>query len=93
MSKKWYRNKADGILSGVCQGLGECWGISPWILRLAFVVPALPFVLNTTATVLSVGTYIVLTFLLKDKKKLPGGKPEVVDADFKIVGDDQEDDS
>ena len=33
---KWVRSK-DGWLSGVCRGLGDRFGIEPWILRACLV--------------------------------------------------------
>ncbi len=31
------RSNDGKIIAGVCSGLGKCWGIDPWILRLLFI--------------------------------------------------------
>lgn len=32
--KGLHRNREQGVLTGVCQGLGEYFDISPWLIRL-----------------------------------------------------------
>ena len=32
------RSSSDGILGGVCAGIGRRLGLSPWVARLLFVV-------------------------------------------------------
>ncbi len=93
--KRLLRNKDAGIFSGLCQGLGERFELNPWIFRALFIVPALPFVLNFATTIASIVIYVVLSIVIKDRKKVEGGEPmeveyEIIDDDVK--GEDHEDD-
>lgn len=40
--KKLRRSQEHRIFAGVCGGLGEFFGISPWWFRLAFLLALLP---------------------------------------------------
>lgn len=40
--KKLYRSKTDKKIAGVCGGLGEYLGVDPTVIRIAFVILALP---------------------------------------------------
>ena len=40
--KKLYRSKSDKKIAGVCGGLGKYFGIDPTIIRIGFVLLALP---------------------------------------------------
>lgn len=40
--KRLYRSKKDRKISGVCGGLGEYFNVDPTIIRIIFVVLALP---------------------------------------------------
>ncbi len=40
--KKLYRSKTNKKLAGVCGGLGEYFGIDPTVIRVGFVILALP---------------------------------------------------
>jgi len=51
------RRKSGRIIAGVCQGLGEAWGVDPLLLRIAFVALAL---INGVG----VGLYIMAWLLL-----------------------------
>lgn len=42
--KKFYRDSDDKIISGVCSGIGNYFGINPWIPRVLFLLPFLSFV-------------------------------------------------
>ncbi len=42
--KKFYRDSDDKILAGVCSGIGNYFGINPWIPRILFLLPFLSFV-------------------------------------------------
>ncbi len=44
--KKLYRDPDDKVVAGVCSGIGNYFGISPWIPRLLFLLPFLSFVFN-----------------------------------------------
>jgi len=37
-SKKLYRSRKDRIISGVCAGLGDFFGIDPTVVRVIFVL-------------------------------------------------------
>lgn len=34
--------RQDGIVAGVCGGLGAFFGISPWVFRLIFLILMIP---------------------------------------------------
>lgn len=40
--KRLYRSKTDRKIAGVCGGLGAYFGMDPTILRVIFVILALP---------------------------------------------------
>ncbi len=40
--QKLRRSRRDRVLAGVCGGLGEFFGISPFWFRLAFLIALLP---------------------------------------------------
>lgn len=41
MNKNQLRRQ-NGIVAGVCGGLGAFFGLSPWIFRLAFLILLIP---------------------------------------------------
>ena len=89
--KKLMRDKAGGIFSGLCQGLGERFDLSPWIFRALFIIPALPFVLNIFSTIASIGIYIILSIVIKDKKQIE--KNRVASVDYEVINDTGKEDS
>jgi phage shock protein PspC (stress-responsive transcriptional regulator) len=44
--KKLYRDGDDKIIAGVCSGIGNYFGINPWIPRVIFLIPFLSFVFH-----------------------------------------------
>lgn len=42
MRNKLRRSRRDRIVAGVCGGLGEFFGLSPWIFRIIFLFLLLP---------------------------------------------------
>lgn len=42
MDRKLHRSSRDRVIAGVCGGLGEFFGISPFWFRLAFLIALLP---------------------------------------------------
>ncbi|MEG0379314.1 MAG: PspC domain-containing protein [Eubacterium sp.] len=86
--KRLGRDKKNGIISGVCQGIGEYLNLSPWIFRVLFVLPVLPFVLTFFAGVISIGLYILLSVVLKDQAKLPDDN--VIEVEYEVVDDPEE---
>ncbi|MBK5243489.1 MAG: PspC domain-containing protein [Eubacteriaceae bacterium] len=83
MKKHLLRDKKKGVLAGVCAGLGEYCNISPWIFRVLFVLPVLPFVFNFISGVVSIAFYIVLAFVIPDKLRID--EKEVVEVDYEII--------
>tara|TARA_A200000159_G_scaffold147793_1_gene155103 strand:- start:1013 stop:1195 length:183 start_codon:yes stop_codon:yes gene_type:complete len=56
--KKFYRNKSNRVLSGICGGLGEYFDTDPLLWRLLFIVlfflPPLPiFILYIITTLIT----------------------------------------
>jgi phage shock protein C len=39
---KLRRSRNDRIVAGVCGGLGEFFGLSPWLFRIIFLIALLP---------------------------------------------------
>jgi phage shock protein C len=54
---KFYKNEKDGVIFGVCQGLGEYYGIDPMLFR---VIAVLMF--GTVAPI-----YLAIAFFAKEK--------------------------
>lgn len=86
--KHLVRDKKNGIISGVCQGIGEYLHVSPWIFRVLFVLPVLPFILTFFSGVISIVIYIVLSVVLKDQAKLPDDN--VIEVEYEVVDDKDE---
>lgn len=42
MRNKLRRSRRDRIVAGVCGGLGEFFGLSPWIFRIIFLFLLMP---------------------------------------------------
>ena len=42
--KKLYRDGDDKLIAGVCSGIGNYFGINPWIPRILFLAPFLSFI-------------------------------------------------
>lgn len=59
---QWFR-ATDGLVAGVCQGVGRRLGVDPWLIRAAWLV-----------SVLALGTglllYVVLAFCLPREDRL-----------------------
>ncbi len=88
MKKKLLRNPEKGILAGVCAGLGDFFNITPWLFRVIFILPVLPFILSFSAGVVSIVVYILCALFIpvvslqKDKNI---GKVE-----YQILEDEEE---
>jgi len=41
-NNKLRRSRRNRMLGGVCGGLGEFFGLSPWIFRIIFLILAMP---------------------------------------------------
>jgi len=46
LRKKLFRNPDNKILAGVCSGIGNYFGISPWIPRALFLIPFITIAFN-----------------------------------------------
>lgn len=59
---KWVRSP-DGLVAGVCEGLGKRFGVDPWLIRAGWLI-----------SVLALGTgllaYIILAFTLPRSDRL-----------------------
>ena len=90
--KRLLRDKQNGIISGVCHGIGEYLGVSPWIFRVLFILPVLPFVLNFISGVVSILLYVLLSAVIKDKGGSAGtGQDDnVVEVEYEIVDDEDD---
>ncbi len=55
---KLRRSRRNRILAGVCGGLGEFFGISPFWFRLAFLIALIP------GGIPGVGAYIILWLIV-----------------------------
>jgi len=42
MSERNQLRRQDGIIAGICGGLGIFYGLDPWWFRLGFIILALP---------------------------------------------------
>ena len=55
-SKQWYRSN-EGLIAGVCEGLGRRFDVDPWLVRIGWLI-----------SVLALGTglllYVILAFCL-----------------------------
>lgn len=72
--KKLYRDTDDKIIAGVCSGIGNYFGINPWIPRVLFLLPFLT-IWNDWGEVFSFGfspgsvfVYIILWLVIPEAK-------------------------
>ncbi len=63
-TKRLRRNKIDGVLGGVCAGLGDYFGIDPIIMRIIFVM----LVIFTGIPLL---VYFILWIFIPSDKRAP----------------------
>lgn len=73
-TKKLYRLPDEGMLGGVCAGLGEYFNMDPTIVRLIFVFLAL-------AGMSGVLIYIVLLLAVPVKPEIKEANSEIVDSE------------
>lgn len=57
--REFHRNQKEGVILGVCAGLGETFGVNPIWLRIGFIILTLAYGINFIV-------YIVLGILLPD---------------------------
>ncbi|WKY47316.1 PspC domain-containing protein [Eubacteriaceae bacterium ES3] len=89
MKKHLIRKKDNAILAGVCSGLGDYFGITPWIFRIIFIVPVLPFFMGFWAGVISIVVYLLLAFNIPgNTRRIKDG--EIVEVDYEIIDDEND---
>ncbi len=59
---KWVRN-CDGLVAGVCEGLGKRFGMDPWLVRVLWLVSIMAFGTGLLA-------YIILAFTLPREDRM-----------------------
>ena len=62
MKKKIYRNSKQGVLFGVCEGLGEYFKMDPTFIRIAWT---LAFICYGTGAI----AYLLAYFLIPNKSE------------------------
>ena len=73
--KKLYRSQKESMISGVCGGLGQYFGVDPTVVRIFFVLLAFYHMLG-------VWVYLVMALLLP---KAPAGYEE--NLEYTVPGD------
>ncbi|WKY43945.1 PspC domain-containing protein [Eubacteriaceae bacterium ES2] len=86
MKKSLVRKKENAIVAGVCSGLGDYFGISPWIFRIVFIIPVTPIFFGFWAGMLSIVIYVLLAYNVPGTKRLKDG--EIVEVDYEIIEDE-----
>jgi phage shock protein PspC (stress-responsive transcriptional regulator) len=38
LNKTLYRSRKNRIIAGVCGGIGEYFGVDPWLIRILFII-------------------------------------------------------
>lgn len=86
MNKKLYRSRKDRMLSGVCGGLGDYFGIDVTIIRLLWAL--ITFV---SAGFPGIVAYVVAVFIIPEEPAGYGSNEENrnQDADYRINRDDE----
>jgi len=95
LKKKLYRSN-DSVICGVCGGIAEYFGLSPWVVRITYLVVAILCNFIPLLVYVPIIIYAVLAFTLPKKpgksyndlitlleswnKKADGERKEVVDA-------------
>jgi phage shock protein C len=73
-TRKLYRLPGEGMVGGVCAGLGEYFSIDPTIIRLLFVFLAL-------AGMSGVLIYLILLLVVPSKSEIKEVNSEIVDSE------------
>ena len=71
--REFHRNQKEGVILGVCAGLGETFGINPIWIRLTFII--LTFAYGSSILI-----YIILGILLPDISRRELGNTESTEA-------------
>ena len=57
------RSRSEGMIVGVCGGLGEFFGINPWWFRLGFLIALIP------GGVPGVAVYVLLWLIIPKERR------------------------
>ncbi|HLC05779.1 MAG TPA: PspC domain-containing protein [Anaerolineales bacterium] len=57
------RSRSEGMIAGVCGGLGEFFGINPWWFRLGFLIALIP------GGVPGVAVYVLLWLIIPKERR------------------------
>lgn len=57
------RSRSDWMIAGVCGGLGEFFGISPWWFRLGFLIALIP------GGIPGVAVYLLLWIIIPKERR------------------------
>jgi phage shock protein C len=41
LTQRWWRSENSGIMAGVCEGIGEKFAITPWVIRILWLASVL----------------------------------------------------
>jgi phage shock protein PspC (stress-responsive transcriptional regulator) len=73
LSRTWYRGRRGKMIAGVCVGLGEQFGVSVTILRLAFLLSAL--LGGGVGIIVYVALWVVMPYRPGEREDDVGGGP------------------
>ena len=62
MKKRLYRNKKNGIVLGVCEGIGDYLNIDPVLIRIAWILTLVCYGTGAIA-------YLLACFLIPNKSE------------------------
>lgn len=65
MTKKLYKDKSTGVISGVCSGIAQYFGFDPTLVRVGYVLLSL-----LCASFPGLIAYIVLAIIMPDKSTI-----------------------
>lgn len=79
MADRFYRDKSQGIIAGVCAGLAAYFGVSATLLRLIFLLLA-------ASGGPAVAAYLILWVILPEKATLGGPHEDTVRRNVQEIG-------
>ncbi|MBE37259.1 MAG: PspC domain-containing protein [Flavobacteriales bacterium] len=62
MKKRLYRNKKNGVVFGVCEGIGDYLNIDPVLIRIAWILTLVCYGTGAVA-------YLLACFLIPNKSE------------------------
>ena len=82
MAKKLTRSRTHRLIGGVCGGIADYGGISPWIVRLVFIIVfILPIPLTRPILIVLYAVLWIALPLGAPRKQLD---PNTIDAEFEV---------